>query len=125
MLIQGDEKMGKPKLKKLLCFLQAGLTACMIIGGNNFVHAATTAKNFSVLTLNVAGLPEPLSSSKPSVNTAKISPLLNGYDIVAVQEDFAYHNDLIKSVTHPYLTTTSGNVPFGDGMNFISKVPFL
>ncbi|ADZ21800.1 hypothetical protein BJV85_001137 [Clostridium acetobutylicum] len=41
-----------------------------------------------------------------------------------MEEDFAYHNDLIKYVTSPYLTETSGNVPFGDGLNFISKYPF-
>jgi len=88
------------------------------------LFASSTVGDFSVLTYNVAGLPEILSSGNPSVNTVKISPLLNNYSIAAVQEDFAYHNDLIKYVTHPYLTTTSGNVPSGDGMNFMSKYPF-
>ncbi|MGD8401409.1 MAG: endonuclease/exonuclease/phosphatase family protein, partial [Bacillota bacterium] len=87
------------------------------------VYAADTG-TFSVLTYNVAGLPELLSSSDPATNTIKISPLLNDYDLIAVQEDFAYHSDLVKYVTHPYLTTTSGNVPFGDGINFISRYYF-
>lgn len=82
------------------------------------------ANSFTVLTYNVAGLPELISSSDPSDNTSKISHLLNDYDIVAVQEDFAYHDELIKNVTSPYLTSHTGNVPFGDGMNFISKLPF-
>ena len=85
------------------------------------VYAANT---FTVLTYNVSGLPDILSSGDPAVNTVKISPILNDYDIVAVQEDFAYHNDLIKYVTHQYLTETSGNVPSGDGINFISKYQF-
>ena len=55
---------------------------------------------FNVLSLNVAGLPEVLSSSNPKENTLQMSPLLNGYDIVSIQEDFAYHDDLIKYDTH-------------------------
>lgn len=76
---------------------------------------------FNVLSLNVAGLPEVLSSSNPKENTLQMSPLLNGYDIVSIQEDFAYHDDLIKYDTHLYKTESSGNVPKGDGMNFMSK----
>lgn len=78
-------------------------------------------KTFRVLSLNVAGLPDIISSSNPKVNTVKMSPLLNNYDIVSVQEDFAYHQELISQVTLPYLTSHSGNVPIGDGMNFLSN----
>lgn len=75
---------------------------------------------FNVLCYNVAGLPGIISSSDPSVNTPLISPKLNDYDVVSVQEDFAYHSELISAVEHPYLTPHSGNVPLGDGMNFLS-----
>jgi endonuclease/exonuclease/phosphatase family metal-dependent hydrolase len=87
------------------------------------VQASETDKTFKVLSLNVAGLPAILSSSNPTTNTRLMSPLLNNYDLVSVQEDFAYHNDLISKVTLPYLTPTSGNVPLGDGMNFMSRFP--
>ena len=63
------------------------------------VSASVDAENnntFSVLSLNVAGLPAILSSSDPAENTVQMSPLLNNYDIVSVQEDFAYHDDLIS-----------------------------
>lgn len=89
--------------------------------------------SFSVITYNVAGLPNilkcfpfifPPLSVNPAVNNLKMSPLLNDYDIIAVQEDFAYHRDLLKDLTHPYFTTTRGNPPFGDGLNFISRFPF-
>ncbi|TAH63486.1 MAG: hypothetical protein EWM47_13585 [Anaerolineaceae bacterium] len=89
----------------------------------SLVAKANGTDTFNVLTYNVAGLPELLSSGNPSVNTPLISPILNNFDLVSVQEDFAYHNQLISQVTHPYLTSHSGNVPFGDGMNFISKYP--
>lgn len=114
--------MKRSKLKVFSFLLQLAVTTSVFLGTSTSVKAAET-KTFTVLTYNVAGLPEPLSSSKPATNTPLISPILNGYDIIAVQEDFAYHNQLIKSVTHPYLTPTSGSVPGGDGMNFISKYP--
>ena len=62
----------------------------------------TDQGEFSVLTYNVAGLPEPLSGSSPSVNTPQISPMLNAYELVLVQEDFWYHHELIAEVDHPY-----------------------
>lgn len=100
---------------------------------------------FSMLTYNVAGLPEGLSGSNPSVNTPLISPLLNDYDVVIVQEDWVdpvppipgfdfHHDDLISAVTHPYLsepaTPPLGTVPdrpsalVADGLNQLSRLPF-
>lgn len=104
-------------------FLLLLLAGALLVQGLP-IAAAVSSGTFTVLTYNVAGLPELLSSSNPATNTVQISPLLNQYDLVAVQEDFAYHSDLIKYVKHPYLTATSGNVPFGDGINFISRFPF-
>jgi hypothetical protein len=99
----------------------------------------------STLTYNVAGLPEVLSGSNPSVNTALISPLLNDYDVVLVQEDWAnpdppipgvsvYHDILISEVDHPFLSDPAP-VPLGsnplrptallsDGLNRMSQFPF-
>jgi hypothetical protein len=100
---------------------------------------------FSALTYNVAGLPEPLSGSEPDINTPFISPLLNDYDLVLVQEDWqnpdppipgvsVYHDLLIADVEHPYLSD-SMPVPLGtdprrpsallsDGLNRMSQFPF-
>lgn len=71
----------------------------------------------SVLTYNVAGLPDAFSSGSPATNTVKISPLLNDYDIVLVQEDFSYHDDLVSQIQHTYQSPHSGDIAFGDGMN--------
>jgi len=79
---------------------------------------------FSVLSYNIAGLPELISSGDPAVNTPKISVLVNDYDIVQVQEDFNYHAALYANDYHPYRTATSGGVPFGDGLNTLSNFPF-
>src|SRR3569832_641209 len=45
---------------------------------------------FSLLTYNVAGLPELVSGSDPEVNEGLIRPLLYHYDVALVQEAFSY-----------------------------------
>ena len=44
--------------------------------------------SLTVLTYNVAGLPEQLSGSDPATNSPLISPLLDAYDLVLLQEDW-------------------------------------
>ncbi|KAJ8517189.1 hypothetical protein ONZ45_g5579 [Pleurotus djamor] len=87
-------------------------------------YASVTQGSFSVLSYNVAGLPEPLSSSSPATNTPLISPRLGPYDVVQVQEDFNYHSQLYASDNHPFRTTTSGPALFGSGLNTLSNFPF-
>jgi hypothetical protein len=79
----------------------------------------------AALTYNVAGLPEGLSSSNPATNTQYISPLLNDYDLVLVQEDWltpannttgfrVYHDILAASARHPHQSVPA---PCPLGMN--------
>ncbi|MCO5249093.1 MAG: endonuclease/exonuclease/phosphatase family protein [Chitinophagales bacterium] len=75
----------------------------------------------SVLTYNVAGLPEILSSGDPVHNTSEIGRRLNHYSLVAVQEDFNYNHFLYGTAQHPYKTKWSGPVPVGDGLNVLSQ----
>jgi endonuclease/exonuclease/phosphatase family metal-dependent hydrolase len=85
---------------------------------------AASSGSFSVLTYNVAGLPEGLSSSNPEANTPEMGLRIRDYDIVHVQEDFNYHAALYANDNHAYRTPTSGGVPFGDGLNTLSKFPY-
>jgi len=78
---------------------------------------------FSVLTYNVAGLPEGISGSHPSLYSAQIGRLINDYDVVNVQEDFNYHHLLSPPAKHPYRTEWEGPVPVGDGLNTFSTFP--
>jgi endonuclease/exonuclease/phosphatase family metal-dependent hydrolase len=78
-----------------------------------------------VLTYNVAGLPEGISGSMPAIYTALISPLLNEFDLVGVQEDFSYHADLISLVDHPHKTAPATSLPLGDGLNLLSRFPIV
>ena len=102
--------------------------------------------SFLALTYNVAGLPEGLSGSHPEVNTPLISPLLNGYDLVLVQESWqtpeenpfdpvrVYHEILVLDARHPYLSVpathplgmdpTRPTAILGDGLNRFSRFPF-
>lgn len=79
------------------------------------------------LTYNVAGLPQVISQVHPQRNTPLISPLLNPYDLVVVQEDFWYHTVLMRDATHPfqsqpmlqYITLVN------DGLNTFSRTSFF
>jgi endonuclease/exonuclease/phosphatase family metal-dependent hydrolase len=85
--------------------------------------SAAAAGTFSVLTYNVAGLPEGLSSAptpRASSSTA-IGQRLAPYDIAHVQEDFNYHANLYAADSHPYRTPTSGGAGIGSGLNTLSN----
>lgn len=79
---------------------------------------------FRVLTYNIAGLPQGISSSDPLMNTPQISPKLNPFELVLVQEDFSYHDLLIASSTHAYRSTPMASSDLGDGLNALSHLPF-
>jgi endonuclease/exonuclease/phosphatase family metal-dependent hydrolase len=88
------------------------------------LKAAVTA-TFTVLSYNVAGLPQALSSApNRELYTPIIGQKISAYDIVNVQEDFNYHAALYANDTHPYRTATSGGAAIGDGMNTVSNFPF-
>ncbi len=88
------------------------------------VASAASGGSFEVLTYNVAGLPDGLSSGDPAVNTPLISPRLAPYQVVNVQEDFNYHAALYAGDNHAHRTATSGGVPFGSGLNTLSHLPY-
>ena len=113
-----------------------------------------TSGTFKALTYNVAGLPPGVSQSKPLQNIPRISALLNGYDLVLVQEDFVFHQLLSYAVDLPHasepmgisrlfsrdflnlirdfpqlnvdriLALAGGERVMGDGLNHFSRFPF-
>lgn len=108
---------------------------------------AATSGEFLALTYNVAGLPEALTGSpNPLTRMPLISPLLNDYDLVLVQEDWltpdpnplaptrVYHELLDDSVTHPYRSIpmpvpldsdpTRTTALVSDGLNEFSRIFF-
>jgi exonuclease III len=93
------------------------------------VFSASSARSsegeLRVLTYNVAGLPAIFSDSKPAVNSKLISPLLNPYDVVLLQEDFHYHADVMSAAVFPYEVSPRrhGLIGYGDGMAILSRAP--
>ena len=106
---------------------------------------AATSGELTALTYNVAGLPEGISGSHPATNTQYISPLLNAYDLVLVQEDWltpnpnpfgftVFHDILAAQAHHPFQSTPApcplGNNParpsalVSDGLNEFSTFEF-
>jgi hypothetical protein len=75
-----------------------------------------SAGTLTVLSYNVAGLPFGLSQSDPLKNTPLISPLLNAYALVLMQEDFAFTTQLSSKALHPYKTKPGTAAP-GTFMN--------
>ncbi|MFJ8082891.1 jacalin-like lectin [Streptomyces sp. NPDC096205] len=114
-------------MRRLLACLAA---TAAVVGGLTMSAppaAAADSGTFSVLTYNVAGLPESLSSAptprEPS--TTAIGQRIAPYDVVHVQEDFNYHAHLYAADTaHPYRTPTSGGAGIGSGLNTLSKISY-
>lgn len=78
-----------------------------------------------LLTYNVAGLPEGISSAitKRYDSMLIIGERINEFDIVNVQEDFNYNIQLYTNNKHPYKTVHRGKAIWGDGLNTFSKYP--
>jgi hypothetical protein len=121
-----------------------GAVGASLVAPTTGAGAAGRSGTFSALSYNVAGLPEPLSGSEPATNTPQISPKLNQFDLVMVQEDWIdpvppvggfdfHHDDLVSQAHHPYQSTPAppplGNDPtrpsalIADGLNMLSQFP--
>ncbi len=115
-------------LKKFCALFLALLMLCSLFSVASF---AEEKKTLSLLSYNVAGLPDfkalvGKGDKNVRKNQKNIGKILNagGYDVVAVQEDFGYHDSLKKELSSfSYQTIHTGGVPGGDGMNFYSKYP--
>lgn len=101
---------------------------------------------FTLLSYNVAGLPELLSGSEPAVNMPQIGPKLNAFDLVLLQETWktpdpnpvaptrVYHEELEARVDFEHRSTPADQ-PLGtdpsrpeallaDGLNRFSRFAF-
>ncbi|THV40129.1 jacalin-like lectin [Glycomyces buryatensis] len=101
-----------------------GLTAAGSAAPAGAQTETTAAGELSVLSYNIAGLPLGLGDGDPETNTPIIGSRLGPYNLVNVQEDFNYHAALYEADDHEYRTSTSGGVPFGDGLNTLSDIAF-
>ncbi|MER7187047.1 jacalin-like lectin [Streptomyces hyaluromycini] len=110
-------------MRRLVACLAAAVAALGGLTATATPASAAASGTFSVLTYNVAGLPEGLSSAPTprDTSTTAIGTRIAPYDIVNVQEDFNYHAYLYATDTHPYRTATSGGAGIGSGLNTVSN----
>ncbi|MBO5859806.1 MAG: endonuclease/exonuclease/phosphatase family protein [Clostridia bacterium] len=77
------------------------------------------------VNFNVAGLPfSALNGENVIANQKAAGQYLsnNDFNIIAVQEDFSYHKQLINNLSgFDYITNHTGAVPGGDGLNIFTK----
>ncbi|MFJ5643267.1 jacalin-like lectin [Streptomyces sp. NPDC093223] len=111
-------------MRRLVACLAAAVAALGGLTATATPAEAAGSGTFNVLTYNVAGLPESLSSASTprDTSTTEIGRRLAPYDIVNVQEDFNYHAYLYATDTHPYRTATSGGAGIGSGLNTVSDL---
>jgi hypothetical protein len=111
--------------------------------------AEVASGELTVLSYNVAGLPQEVSTENPEEHIPLISPLLNEYDIVLTQEDFDwwqpalddfdfadYHDRLRADATHEHRSASHPGpeavgldeesrpeLYVGDGLGILSRFP--
>lgn len=91
----------------------------------------TTSGDLSILSMNVAGLPEALQNNDEPGDKTTNSELIGTYfaeydfDVIHVQEDFNYHSYIYGNDDHPYRTATSGGAAIGSGLNTLANFPWV
>ena len=145
MTTHGQPAAAKRVVSILLC---AALAFATFPGCSDDDGGGGSSGTFLAMTYNVAGLPEGISSSHPSRFTQIISPRLNAYDLVLVQESWQepvpypsglfgahlYHQILAAGVNHPFKSVPMP-IPLNknperpsalvsDGLNRFSRFPF-
>ncbi|KAG5972064.1 hypothetical protein E4U55_000941 [Claviceps digitariae] len=92
---------------------------------------ADSPASFSILTMNVAGLPSIFNDNDvpgdKETNSKHIGTFFSAYnyDVIHVQEDFNYHAYIYQTDTHPHRTATSGGAGIGSGLNSLSNFDWI
>lgn len=109
----------------LFCLALPAIAAaeCLPTEADSRAASESRSGTFSVLTYNVAGLPQGISESQPLHNMPIISSRLNDFDLVLTQEDFYYVKALRRGTTHPYYAPRSYDGLLGDGLSRFSRFP--
>ncbi|HEY1099496.1 MAG TPA: hypothetical protein VGF99_11235 [Myxococcota bacterium] len=108
-----------------VCFVV--VTVVTVFGGACAADDTPTTTAVSMLTYNVAGLPQGLNDDQfPEQNIPQVSPKLNAYELVVVQEDFSYTDELRAELTLPFQSyeLVHSERFVNDGLNVFSTLRF-
>ncbi|KAK4628700.1 Sphingomyelinase [Fulvia fulva] len=89
--------------------------------------ALAASGSFNVLSFNVAVLPEFINDNGIKGGKENAATMIGqrfaqyAFDVIQVQEDFDYHEELYAADNHPFRTKTFGGVPFGSGLNTLAN----
>lgn len=91
---------------------------------------APTEGRFTALTYNVHGLPPEITGDDTAARMALIAPLLNGFDVVGLQEDFDddLHATLVGQATHGWRHRFDEMLPdrvYGPGLAALSRLTLV
>lgn len=87
--------------------------------------------NFQILTYNIHGLPSAVTEDDTPARIAQLSPMLNDFPLVALQEDWdsENHNVILENTDHPYDDFFDEKIEadkqYGSGLAFLSQLEFL
>ncbi len=121
-------------MKKIISMLLAVILTAGIFVVPAKAEEEVITGELELLSYNIAGLPIPAMFRRKGriagrsfwKDTEVISKLVGeaDYDLVAVQEDFNAHSQMTKHMdAYPWQTYHSGAIPYGDGLNYFSKMP--
>lgn len=116
-------------MKKYLSVVLAVLLAFSALAVTGSAEETPASGSFSAFCLNVAGLPDVSfitggEGRDVPGNQTRIGQFVTAgqYDIFATQEDFGYHDTLVKALPdYRYQTAHRGGVPYGDGTNVYTR----
>lgn len=71
-------------------------------------HADATSVELAVLSYNTHGLPAWVAGDEPAERVPRIGALVDRYDVVLLQEDFAHHERLAEATSHRIVLRGNG-----------------
>lgn len=89
---------------------------------------AEPAVEFTVLTYNTHGLPAWIARDDPERRLPLLLERAGAYDLVLLQEDFAYHDRVVEHAPHPLVVRGNGPAPgwlgwSGAGLTVLARAP--
>ena len=83
-------------------------------------------RSLTIMIYNVHGLPQFITGDDTRARMVEISPKLGGFDLVALQENFAHSAELMKDVTYPQVDHSDKIIEgraYGSGLTMLSLLP--